>query len=45
MFVLGVVDGVLKVVIKENDKKLLKVVKDNIDVFFINSGVVICDNL
>lgn len=38
-------DAAFKAATKENDKKLLKVAKDNIDAFFINSGVATCDNL
>ena len=45
LFASGVADGALKAATKENDKKLLKVAKDNIDAFFINSGVATCDNL
>ena len=39
LFASGVADGALKAATKENDKKLLKVAKTNIDAFFINSGV------
>ena len=45
LFASGVADGDLKAATKEIEKKLLKVAKDNIDAFFINSGVATCDNL
>lgn len=38
-------DAAYKAATKENDQKLLKVAKDNIDAFFINSGVATCENL
>ena len=45
LFASSAADGALKAATKENDKKMLKVAKDNIDAFFINSGVATCDNL
>lgn len=40
-----VADAALKAASKPKDQKMLKVAKDNIDAFFINSGVATCDNL
>lgn len=41
----GVADAAYKAATKESTKNNLKVAKDNIDAFFINSGVATCDNL
>ena len=41
----GYADAAFKKETKAKTKELLKVAKDNIDAFFINSGVATCDNL
>ena len=38
-------DEALKAATKERDKKNLKLAKDNVDAYFINSGAASCENL
>lgn len=41
----GYADAAYKAATKESTKKNLKIAKDNVDAFFINSGAASCDNL
>ena len=41
----GYADAAYKAATSEKDKKLLKLAKDNVDAYFINSGAASCENL
>ncbi len=45
LYAANAADVAYKAATKEKDQKNLKAAKDNIDAFFINSGVATCDNL
>ncbi len=45
LYAANAADAAYKAATKEKDQKNLKTAKDNIDAFFINSGVATCDNL